>query len=364
MNENQKLGFPDSKETLHKAILEADLLLAYAASHALTLKEETVNQLVQSKQLLHADPCDPQTFDQQFKFWTARNELAAAVRPISATSLRQSTFKTSNNSLRAKIWARLSGQGEKFTTGVERAISKMQFQMLFPILLLLVIQVYTMIGARAGTEATALLKELTSQVAKKNDLPKAAKDDAPTMEKLDRQIDNAKAALQLRTRLLVNWNKGWNWAVRFLVVEDKSKSYEGEVAVKNSVGNYSDLEATIQSSLFALNVLQKFILPMLYGYLGAALFVLRSLATDAKDHTYDLERHVVYNLRLYMGTLCGLVIAWFMPEPGDAGVIKSLTPYTFSVLGGYSVDVVFSLMDKMISSITRPAATTPTPPEK
>jgi hypothetical protein len=353
MDDTEKLGFPTSQETLHKAMLEADLLLAYACSHALALDQTVVADIVQSRQLLNADPADPATYPQQIAFWRARNALAATVRPISATSLKQSTFQKQDTTFGARWQAKLFGRPAPMVTGVEMAIRKTQLRLILPIALLLVLQIFTLIGATVVRELHPSLKQMSGMLAEQEKLAHAEETEANLRARaaLDNQIALAASDLQIRVKLLIQWNTGWQWLAGPFSSPGERKG-DAALAAATPIERYQLIQSTVLGAQFALNVLQSFILPLLYGCLGASLFVLRSLAADAKEHTFDLERQVVYNLRLFMGTLCGLVMAWLVPGTVDASGVKGMSPYTLSVVAGYGVDIVFAFMDKIISSFS------------
>jgi hypothetical protein len=107
--------------------------------------------------------------------------------------------------------------------------------------------------------------------------------------------------------------------------------------------------AALQEAKFILQGIQLYILPLLYGLLGAAAYVLRTLTTEIRNLTYEIESNIRYRLRIQLGAVSGLAIGWF----SDAGLTfsastLSLSPLALAFLAGYSVEVLFSLMDRMI----------------
>lgn len=106
----------------------------------------------------------------------------------------------------------------------------------------------------------------------------------------------------------------------------------------------------LQAADFFLGVFQGYLLPLLYGLLGAFIFVLRSLHSDIQNLTYTRESEIKYRLRLTLGMLGGMVIGWFF-KPSEIDVMASLSPMAVAFLMGYNVDVLFSIMDKVINTI-------------
>ncbi len=105
------------------------------------------------------------------------------------------------------------------------------------------------------------------------------------------------------------------------------------------------------SAEFTLRALQSYLLPLLYGLLGAMTYVLRTLSTEIKTVTYSAHSETRFRLRLSLGSLAGMVIGWFFTPDASTG-LASLGPMTVAFLTGYNVDILFSLMDKLVNSIT------------
>ncbi len=56
-------------------------------------------------------------------------------------------------------------------------------------------------------------------------------------------------------------------------------------------------------------------------------------------------------MRLSLGALAGMAIGWFL-KPDDINFVSSLSPLAIAFLVGYNVDVLFTLMDSFIESLT------------
>ncbi len=106
------------------------------------------------------------------------------------------------------------------------------------------------------------------------------------------------------------------------------------------------------SSAFVLGALQIYFLPLLYGLLGAATFVLRTLSTEIKTLTYSYDSEIRFRLRLSLGALAGMAVGWFLKPDSVSGLV-SLSPMALAFLMGYNVEVLFSIMDKFIEVISK-----------
>jgi hypothetical protein len=109
----------------------------------------------------------------------------------------------------------------------------------------------------------------------------------------------------------------------------------------------------IQASMAALS---GWVLPFLYGLLGASVFVMRDLLnprTPTKGFFPTL-------LRIALGGIAGIIIGWFwVPTASKTAEIASITsvPFGLAFLTGFSIDVFFSLLDRLNRTISDP--TTP-----
>lgn len=99
-----------------------------------------------------------------------------------------------------------------------------------------------------------------------------------------------------------------------------------------------------------IQMLQSYLLPLIYGLLGALIFVLRTLLQQVRSLTYTASREIGYRLRLTLGCLAGMITGWFLkPEMGE----MALSPMALAFLSGYSIEVLFSLLDKLIDSLRK-----------
>jgi hypothetical protein len=121
-------------------------------------------------------------------------------------------------------------------------------------------------------------------------------------------------------------------------------------------GIKSDLEKNIRTLVAVeteVNIIQTYVLPLLYGLLGACAYVLRQLALEIRARTFRRELGITYWLHIFLGGLAGLAIGWFLrPEGGSDGLIRGLTPFALSFLAGYSVEVLFSGMDRLVAAFS------------
>jgi hypothetical protein len=113
------------------------------------------------------------------------------------------------------------------------------------------------------------------------------------------------------------------------------------------------LASASDAATSALQSIQTFLLPFLYGLLGASVYILRSLSTDIKALTF--ESSFDYVLRLPLGALSGVAVAWIINFPSQQQV-ASLSPLALAFLAGYSVEVLFSALDRVVKAFSTESA--------
>lgn len=123
------------------------------------------------------------------------------------------------------------------------------------------------------------------------------------------------------------------------------------------VGDANSVESTndnlLATSRLKLEILSTYLLPLLYGLLGACAFVLRSVTAEVKAEIFSRTSDVSYRLRLMLGLVAGLSIGWFLhPTDKDAGLLASLSPLALAFIGGYSVELLFAVLDRIVNAFS------------
>jgi hypothetical protein len=95
------------------------------------------------------------------------------------------------------------------------------------------------------------------------------------------------------------------------------------------------------------NVLGGFLLPVLYGALGTCAFVMRSLFREMVDRTFDGRRTGEFKVRIFLGMLSGLTLQWLVVR-SDGAIAGGTTPAVLAFLGGYSVEMLFTTLDRLV----------------
>ena len=110
--------------------------------------------------------------------------------------------------------------------------------------------------------------------------------------------------------------------------------------------------SNIESLTFSIQILTLYLLPIFYGLLGSCTYILRVIASEIDKQTYVREHDIQYALRILLGTFAGFVIGWFISSEAEIKTGFSpakLSPFAISFVAGYSVELLFTLLDKIVS---------------
>jgi hypothetical protein len=93
-----------------------------------------------------------------------------------------------------------------------------------------------------------------------------------------------------------------------------------------------------------------YILPILFGMLGALVFALRDMITSP-ENMEDFRIVVGYVLRLFLGAIFGLIIGYVnISSTAAAGLAAS--PLLLSLVAGFSTDAVISILDRVAAALS------------
>ena len=306
----------DNRAYCVERLKDAELMLWYAAQNGLQVDETVIGHVIAAKHELENSAW---TVEIETRFWSAFNHLAQLIQPVSVSSL-----KLANDRQTASL------------IGRHRILYYQIGSVLF-LIIMLCFQAYWLMG-------TMLLQDIKVFDEKIDELMDTRKDiqqlltadvssfqqttDNSTLNRINLELDDYFNRRQASYDMLQQWNS----FAHLLPSEENWSS--------------TTWKATTEIEMrFTLQIIQLYILPLLYGLLGAFAYVLRNLSAEIKNLTYVVESKINYRLRLQLGALAGLAIGWFI----DASIsIGSLSPLALAFLAGYSVEVLFSSMDKLI----------------
>ena len=209
---------------------------------------------------------------------------------------------------------------------------------------LLMTQIYAILGSNAVNDIQVLNKNIDTENSEIEGLGiRMVK--AETMEEQDNILeiirDTDTRLNQMNDRLDASYE-----LLGFWLPLSFASSNRQEMAQK---------QMRLQISQIMLEFVSKYLLPLLYGLLGACVYVLRSLSKEIKNLVYTVESDIRFQLRIYLGALAGLAIGWFITEQSAPGLLRSVTPIALAFIAGYSVELMFSAMDTIIDAFAKEA---------
>ncbi|MEW6519099.1 MAG: hypothetical protein AB1461_06760 [Thermodesulfobacteriota bacterium] len=359
----------------------AELLLAYASETGITLPRETIENIIRLKHAADggqpaADPVAMET-----SFLQATEALSKAVSPVTVASLRASYDKQDDTSLTGHLRSSIL-RSPRPVSLASLSVRRFRYWALSTLILLLILQTYWVVGSSVTGDVTATLERVatdTSQLellqreaktieerleqqAKKGGQPsgQAVETGQLEAELLKKQneiiivaarLKNYELSTELNFEILNNWNEYWRRPIQFLGRLIGSSPLEN--ADKGEADLYQRLLKSLKTAQFAIYSLQIYLLPILYGLLGAITYVLRTLAVQIKSLTYTPESDICFRLRMNLGALSGLAIVWFIKEGGESQLpFASLSQFAIAFIAGYSVELLFAAMDRFISAFS------------
>jgi len=405
-SENLSAGNRPS-EALAKAIAQAQFLIAYVAKQGNIFDPALLNTLIRSKQLFDSGRF---TIAEEVAFWLAYNELVKALKPVSIESLEESLPPPGSG----KKWFGGFRQAPSAANRMVRRYRLLSAFSLVLILAAQVYwligsgvtgELEKIFAQRehADTELTQYRyeKELRADQADKAGDPsamvQAKAEQDPTLLRLQKDYNFSNQLLNSHYGLLQKWNRVWEAMLFMEPFQGESTAYktlefetrqgrlreqldrikqravkkggvvdatadvsaEDNIAQQLAQGNLSFEHDKARhrfflnriSAGFALSALQIYLLPLLYGLLGAATYILRQLSIATREMTFTRNAGIHFRLRISLGALAGMSIGWFL-SPEESSTL-ALSPFALSFLVGYNVEILFLLMDKFILSATK-----------
>lgn len=135
---------------------------------------------------------------------------------------------------------------------------------------------------------------------------------------------------------------------------DSQKCFLTLLNINSAAADYSPF-ISIYPTKSKVNLLTVWLLPWLYGMLGACVYLMRDfvLLGGLRRLTQDptLLSMLALLLRVTLGGLAGIIIGWFwVPPPisgNTAAIPISSIPFGLSFLAGFSIETLFSLVERL-----------------
>ena len=399
---------------------DVQFLLHYAASQGITVRNAVISRLLKvirgSGEITTKD---------EIAFWEAYIELSQQLAPVSVDSILAShETPHPSSSLFRKIRAIFCGRSIANRT-VRRyqymAIATL-FALIFVQIIWVTGATITQDVVQLEDRLTELVRQ-RNDVRRENarrQVPTRRPEDSTVVEssplsllsfflagatspkesEISYNITKTEKMIQAGHENLSNWNHRWGATILFQQTEKRGASPksenedakmdqqedDGEVVDPGSkvdehgsvderngdrrlklsfysgdVDNEVERRIEISSAVVFLGALSSYVLPFLYGLLGACAFVLRRMDNELRSRTFTTQSSTGYSLRLALGPLAGVATAFLVvpsaesttsvaPEVLDLSV---LSPLALAFVAGYGVELLFSFMDRIVGTFTR-----------
>jgi hypothetical protein len=337
---------------------------------------DAVTRIVDEACSIARIPPATMTYDEELRLWKSWREVHGLSQPASAAGLRL-------------LWALLwPGQERKRLATLATRLRRWAGVYLFVMLVLIAVvhswaglgdkialatdndlQGYSGLMAQKSQREDLDLKEARAlQVAKgtralKLPASTGAVAAPPPLEiLLPDQIASRGAllqpALQRHLARVGAWNFAWQpnqWLGALSIyagIRDKARR-----APTTWIQDGGRLIEEVRDARTALYMITSYLLPMLYGALGALVWALRSMIVELEVGAIGFLTTLRMRTRLILGMVFGFSASTLMPD-GYFSIPRE-GALAFCFLAGYGVDVAFSLLDHLISSFGEWAKASP-----
>ena len=285
----------------------------------------------------------PLSPEQEAELWKIQNALSALIHPARPESVIAIDEMTIDRKRRPGFW-RWWSQDAVVRGEIRRAISWV-LAVLIP---LVFIQCYTL----------ALSSVLTTIEASEVSLEKSAVEVA----RVQRALADAKKANVDMPSLVLEYNSWdeksirdetiviasydmllkftWFWS-SWVFPTDATKDGYSEAARTQQINIRNASQAILKA-------IALYLLPLLYGLLGANVYILRQLITKLDLWNLDLLSVSKHHLRRALGVLLGAIVGLVFDSNESAVASTGFGLASLAFLAGYSSEFIFSVLDTFI----------------
>jgi hypothetical protein len=333
------------------AITEADEIVLYTVRHGIEVPNDILKNLAVARK---KGPQGRLSEDDQVRFWQSAQTLAKLVLPVTIKSIR--------------------------ATGSAQATIGWSIFSILLLGLLIVTQIFWVVGTNAAANIDGLLKTMADvdadyqsaslaieasegalAKAKSNSdtsTPGGSGGEQAKIENIQNEINRAKSARDKSGFLLRDKSEELVAAFRIL------GNWVSSVPIRLDAGTSKDTDRAREQILLGtakaiLKAMSGYLMPLLYGLLGAAAYVMRSLSREVADVTFTNVSNVRFMLRLVLGMLSGISVGLILTPETLPTTLSAITPLALAFLAGYSVELLFSAMDRLISAFSSEGTRSP-----
>lgn len=324
-------AFPAQPAAVKALQVSCGYMLDFASARALVTDE----MIASASHLLRVPPAEASEAD-EVALRRINKALAAAIQPATVESIRIVRELHLDRHTRPGLIRRWWRDSE-----ARKQIGFAAGLLFVMLILLIAFQVYTLVLSTAVQRINDISQEraaIAAQIEAAKDAARAAGEDWELPDTLKEARSAAALRYEGAYQLLSQWSRPWR---RLVVVDAPPDDADEQKAVRQ--------HAVRQAADAVLRALALYVLPLLYGLLGANAYILRAISQHIDNHTFSLLSLYKYRLRLGLGALLGASVSLIFSsdEAATQGIGLSMPAVAF--LSGYSVEFAFSIVDALIA---------------
>lgn len=336
---------PDNSRgtTLGRALADAEALLEFGVRSEKRIPDKVIEAIVKTKAVVsRGQP----TESDELTFWLAFNELSAVMAPVTAESLRYINERVQRPWFSAFL---------PRAPAAQKVIRRMRAYTIVCLLALILTQIYWLVGSTMVRDAERLTVEwlgVQTEISRVQAANRTIETGDPLLKPLEARETVLSNRIQASYDTINSWNSIWGWfasrpVALFGGILREQKSGSADPGVDPIAANIR----AEQTARFAQQSLTLYILPLLYGVLGAFTHILRRLNEQLERSTLTEGAHYRYRLRLTLGAVAGPAIGLFFTSEKPSSLLSELSPFAIAFIAGYSVDLLFSVADLWIGKL-------------
>ncbi|MCB1177319.1 MAG: hypothetical protein KDK36_07050 [Leptospiraceae bacterium] len=355
------------KQSTEKAVRGTQLILHYIAKKGIKINPELINTLTFIK--LKVEDGGKLSPEEEAKFWNAYTEVSHIIQPVTVKSLKciREEFGTYWPWGKKKISYAEKAQSIYRWISIVVLIVALSFQMIW------LWQNYMLRDIVENNKKLRANFERVITLTNENPQDINVKEKILNLERLE-LIEKLNAQKDNFCIFFIGENcKKENNIPATKDTKTNNEDFKPEIKVTDKKENKDQIQdeykelynrdfvQNTQALTYSIQILTLYVLPILFGLLGSCTFILRLIAFQIETHIYTRENDIQYALRLILGAFAGLVIGWFISSEAEIqqGFTPSkLSPFAISFLAGYSIDLLFNMMDKIVSLYSGSKAST------
>jgi hypothetical protein len=327
------------KQSTEKTVRGTQLMLQYVANKGLKISPEIINVITFTKEKIERSK--KLTPKEEAKFWIAYSELSNQIQPVTVKSLK---------CIREEFGVYKGIFRKKKISYAERVQGKYRRWSSWVLFLVIVTQVVWLWQTYLFKQVSSTNKSLKVVYGKLYEKPN---DHSSVVEAIELE-----GSLTIEKKKLHNLIQPFHLLCKNFhlecIVDPKKVAYSGtyEKAKKYDILFEEGYLSNMQALNFSIEILSLYLLPIFYGLLGSCTYILRVIAYEIDKQIYVREHDIQYALRILLGTFAGFVIGWFISsdtEMQNGFSPAKLSPFAIAFVAGYSVELLFTLLDKIVA---------------